>query len=64
MVRDLLIYLPSKKSLKLALAGDLLDPFTTARLSLVGLEPNLSRILEHDRNRSESVTAPVNTNLG
>ena len=56
-----MFYLPSKKSLKLALAGDLLDPFTTAKFSRVGLEPNLSRMLEQERNRSESVTAPVTT---
>ena len=54
-----MFYLPSKKSLKLALAGDLFDPLTTAKLSRVGLEPNLSRMLEQERNRSESVTAPV-----
>ena len=54
-------YLPSKKSLKLALAGDLFDPLTTAKLSRVGLEPNLSRMLEQERNRSESVTAPGTT---
>ena len=56
-----MFYLPSKKSLKLALAGDLFDPLTTAKLSRVGLEPNLSRMLEQERNRSESVTAPVTT---
>ena len=56
-----MFYLPSKKSLKLALAGDLFDPLTTAKLSRVGLEPNLSRMLEQDRKRSESVTAPGTT---
>ena len=50
--------LPSRKSLKEDdEAGD--RPLTTARLSRVGLLPNLSRMLEQDRKRSESATAPV-----
>ena len=61
MLWEKIFYLPSKKSLKLVLAGDLLDPLTTARLSRVGLEPNLSRMLEQERKRSESVTAPGTT---
>ena len=33
-------------------AGDL--PFTTARLSRLGFDPNLSRMFEHDLRRPES----------
>ena len=50
--------LPRRKSLKVEEEAGL-RPFTTARLSRVGLLPNLSRILEQDRKRSLSVTAPV-----
>ena len=39
------------KSLKEEEAGDL--PFTTARLSRLGFDPNLSRIFEHDLRRKE-----------
>ena len=50
--------LPRRKSLKEEEeAGE--RPLTTAKLSRVGLLPNLSRMLEHDRKRSESATAPV-----
>ena len=44
------------KSLKEVLLGDrptLAVPFITARLSRDGLAPNLSSILEQERNRSE-----------
>ena len=40
------------KSLKEEEAGDL--PFTTAKLSRLGFDPNLSRIFEHDLRRKES----------
>ena len=36
-------------------AGDL--PFTTARLSRLGFDPNLSRIFEHDLRAGELVSA-------
>ena len=42
---------PRMKSLKEEEAGDL--PFTTARLSRLGFDPNLSRIFEHDLRRKE-----------
>ena len=42
---------------RLPVAGE--RPLTTARLSRLGLLPNLSRMLEQERKRSESATAPV-----
>ena len=43
---------PSRKSLKEEEAGDL--PFTTAKLSRLGFDPNLSKIFEHDLRRQRS----------
>ena len=54
---------PSRNSFRLAeepldAAGDRAEPFTTARLSRVGLEPNLSRMLEQERKMSALSTTP------